>query len=160
MEYAFTVKYLGKENVKKVPSDYDPIWAHWAKQECNVIEKEFEPDSLGACHCHGIVAIPKNLFRRNLCITGVHMKLDPITDKAGWLRYMRKNQCKDKFRIVNTRSCLAQRPERSERPVREDPRISQFIANPMSYKKPVSNLQGYRNSVSAKDKLFSLLILY
>lgn len=174
MEYAFTVKYLGKENVEKVPSDYETVWSHWAKFNCNIVEKEFEPDSRGVCHCHGIVIIPKDFYRIKLHIYGINMRFDPITDRSGWMKYIKKYQNKEKMKIVHTSTCSAQRPERSERPVREDPWIPRSIAprgwidDPLGYResvpktlpKLVNNLQGYRKSVPSDEKLFSLLILF
>lgn len=161
MDFAFTVKFLGKENVTKVPSDYDTVWSHWAKHKCIVLEKAFEPDSRGVCHCHGIVTIPKDFYRMKLQIMGVNAQFDVLTDKAGWRRYMHKGDKKTFNKIIiPARHCPAQRPERSERHVSEDPRILRFLENPMGYKSEPVTLVNCNRVVPTSEKLFSLLILY
>jgi len=93
-EWAFTVKFLGKDNVSKLPSDYDYIFNDWAKYDCHKVLAYCEQDKMGAPHWHGIVTIPKNLYRKKLEKQGVHLKLCPITDREGWIKYCRKDLTK------------------------------------------------------------------
>lgn len=92
-DYAFTIKYVSKDHTHKyLPSDYDTIFIKWMNLGCVVETKYAEEDSKGRCHIHGIVNIPKGFLRKKLCQTGLHVKLDKIYERSGWLSYIRKAQ--------------------------------------------------------------------
>lgn len=96
-DYAFTIKF----NVKRDCScnvtvcQYDDVIALWQHLGCDIVDYVLERDSNNCLHAHGIVSIPVNLFRKRLMTTGMHMKLDMITDREGWINYIKKHQASD-----------------------------------------------------------------
>lgn len=95
-DYAFTVKVLGNENLKAVPSDYEKVWSHWEKSGCQIKFKNAEDDSRGVLHYHGILSIPTGFYRKKLSVPGVHNKFEHLYDRKGWLRYCVKNQIRER----------------------------------------------------------------
>lgn len=87
-EYAFTVKI--NNNKDCLPSDYENIFQEWQKKGLEIKRMVYEKDSQGVCHSHGIVKIPKGVFRKRLCGEGVHFKLEEIYNEGGWTKYIHK----------------------------------------------------------------------
>lgn len=93
-DYAFTVKFNTLDKKGCVPSDYDQVFLRWLASDdrVKIDTKIFEQDSKGVCHSHGIVSIPRGYYRKSMMEPGLHLKLDKITDRQGWLAYIRKAQ--------------------------------------------------------------------
>lgn len=92
-EFAITLKFNNKPDC--VPSDYLKVRAMWYEQYDVVIRVYFfEKSEAGVCHLHGIVDVPKNFYRKNLKLHGLHVKLVPMFSVPGWLSYCQKNQRK------------------------------------------------------------------
>lgn len=88
--FSFTAKINVSRFFNVKPSDYDTLFSLWVKMGCIIQTKVYEDDNSGRCHVHGIIEIPKGLFRKKIMMNGVHIKMDPIYDKSGWLEYIRK----------------------------------------------------------------------
>jgi len=95
--FAFTVKDNRVDS-----TDYLPFFDNLDKKKCIVKAKCGEYDSKGKLHYHGIVSIPKKCFRKNLCLTGLHLKMKPIYDEEGWERYYKKDQDDDEIETDDT----------------------------------------------------------
>lgn len=85
--FAFTVK----DNRKDV-TDYEPLFDSWIKKGLVINCKYLELDSYNRMHYHGIVTIPKKVYRKSLCPTGFHFLLKEISDEEGWMTYIKKDQ--------------------------------------------------------------------
>lgn len=85
--FAFTIKDNRRET-----SDYNVVFDDWQLRNCIVRCKYREIDSSGKEHYHGIISIPKKVFRKLLCPKGYHLLLKPLVDEEGWLMYCRKDQ--------------------------------------------------------------------
>lgn len=92
VDYAFTLKFTEKAKAKCVPSDYDSVIEAWKKKGIKIEVIKFEPDSKGVCHAHGILSVKKGFYFSKLKQVGLHYKIDPITDRQGWINYINKNQ--------------------------------------------------------------------
>lgn len=88
--FSFTAKINVNMNIDIAPSDYDNLFSLWVKMGCIIETKVFEDDTRGKCHVHGIISIPKGMLRKKLMLNGIHIKMEPIYDKSGWLEYIRK----------------------------------------------------------------------
>lgn len=84
--WAFTIK-----NVHSGPDQYDQFFKRAEGFGCIIDCKYAENDSKGKLHYHGIILIPKGLFRKKLMLHGLHLKLDELYDRAGWLKYITKD---------------------------------------------------------------------
>lgn len=54
----------------------------------------FEDDKhiKGGVHMHGVLNLPNNFLRKRLLVKGFNMKMDPIFDINGWVKYMEKDK--------------------------------------------------------------------
>jgi len=93
-DFAFTIKYVTEAMRNCVPSDYDKVFDTWKSHGCVIDTCVYESDSKNVCHSHGIVRIPKGYLRKKLCRKGLHVKMDKITNRQGWLAYINKHQPK------------------------------------------------------------------
>lgn len=90
-KYAFTIKFTSCPTCK--PSDYESlVLDKWKALGAHIVDHVYEPDSKGICHCHGILTLPFNFYRKRLCIKGVHFRIDELYDEEAWKRYMNKNK--------------------------------------------------------------------
>lgn len=90
--YAFTIKKLGKSVVSL--KDYADIMSNMTNYgfvKC----AEYERDSQGKLHVHGIVLLRRGFFRKKLCMQGFHVKLEYIYDENGWINYITKCDAPD-----------------------------------------------------------------
>lgn len=87
--WAFTVK-----DVRADSTDYSPFFTRAEQFGCEIECKYKELDSKGKVHYHGIMLIPKGFFRKRLMQQGIHLKLDELYDRAGWMKYITKDQDK------------------------------------------------------------------
>jgi len=86
-KYAFTIKDNRRET-----TDYIKVFDDWVLRNCIVQCKYGELDKSGKLHYHGIISIPKPLFRKLLCPRGFHLLLKPLVDEEGWITYCKKDQ--------------------------------------------------------------------
>lgn len=94
-EYAFTVKYLGRHIFGEPDFVYKRVRRDWQWLGCKVTASSYEYDSRGRFHMHGIVMIPKKMYRKLMEVMGVHMRLDRIDDEINrerWIKYINKDQ--------------------------------------------------------------------
>lgn len=110
-DYAFTLKFTEKTKATCTPSDYMAIIEDWQKRGIKIEVIKYEPDSKGVCHAHGILSAPKRFYFKKLKQVGLHYKIDPITDRKGWLTYINKNQA-DKPKTIKVISYKCLFPER------------------------------------------------
>lgn len=104
VSYGFTVKYNKAKAETVDVADYS-IWFSRAEKMGIKIEcKYLEYDSNNHAHYHGVLCIPKKFYRKRLDLKGYHYKLEEIYDKAGWLRYCKKDQ--KKLSEVDTESSV------------------------------------------------------
>lgn len=91
-DFAFTLKFNEKDKKNCIPSDYDYIFVLWQERGIEVVTKRYERDSRGVCHVHGIISAPPKFYWRQLgkLLKGLAWKIDPITDRQGWIRYINK----------------------------------------------------------------------
>lgn len=92
--WAFTVKYNRGQAKHVSKLQYAPFIAQlqmWGK----VDEEQYEHDSSGRLHVHGIVRLPKNFLRQRFMTYGFHYKMEPIYDRHGWLMYCKKERAKE-----------------------------------------------------------------
>lgn len=87
--YGFTLRRvkLNKDVTKELYFD------HLVKifgQYCFFSDLVYENTS--GLHCHGIVKIHKNHALHRFRIRGWSLRLDELYDKAGWIRYINKDQ--------------------------------------------------------------------
>jgi len=91
MKYAFTLKHTRRDMRNCTPSDYTYVYTRWGTHGCAVQKVYYEPDKQGVCHAHGVVDVPKNLYRKKITsIPGMHVKLVECYDEKSWLAYARK----------------------------------------------------------------------
>jgi len=86
--WAFTVKKLGKGKVT-LESYVDVIGLF---NKYGFIKKaEYERDSRGVLHVHGILLLRKGFLRKKLLLQGFHTKLEELYDESGWVDYIVKD---------------------------------------------------------------------
>jgi len=85
--YAYTVK-----DNRVDCTDYIEFFDNLEANECKVISKYLELDSRGKKHYHGSVIIPDNVYRKQLCFKGLHMKLVEEYNSGNWEEYCKKDQ--------------------------------------------------------------------
>lgn len=108
-EYAFTIKVNTKDN-SNIQHLYESVFSTWTKFGCIVDKRVYERDSYDVMHTHGIVQIPKNLFRKKLCIDGYHYCFKEIDNINGWERYIGKDQiCGPTDICLHDDDCLMKR---------------------------------------------------
>lgn len=86
MPWAFTYKKLGK---LKTVEEYTNVISHLNKYGF-VKQVEFEEDSMGKQHIHGIVLLPKGFLRKRLIREGFSCHLKEIYDEKDWIKYITK----------------------------------------------------------------------
>lgn len=90
--FAFTVKI----NKKDATLTYDDIWSYWQVNHNVKIRSRYpEYDKKGKLHYHGIIKVPRKVFRKNLLLPQMHMKLVPLWNELaeqGWNHYCIKDQ--------------------------------------------------------------------
>lgn len=87
--WAFTIKILS--NTK--PPEYDRILARWTRTKNVVIDCfETELDSHGKSHIHGIVLLPKHMYKKRLFTCGYHTYLKEVYNRDAWTQYIKKSQ--------------------------------------------------------------------
>lgn len=87
--FAFTVKKLGGNTAKL--EDYVPVVCHL--RDFGFLKHiEYEYDSHGKLHIHGIIMLRRGFYRKKLCVQGFHMKLELIYDEKGWEDYIIKHK--------------------------------------------------------------------
>lgn len=91
--FAFTVKYNKGEAVDD--SDYYRWFDNARKCECNILKSVSEKDSKGRLHYHGVMSVPRSLYRKRLSMSGFHFKLVELYDAEGWDVYIMKQQDPD-----------------------------------------------------------------
>jgi len=101
-KYAFTIKDNRREQ-----SDYFVLFDIWQKKGCSILCKYPEQDSKGRLHYHGIMTIPKGIYRKTLCPKQYHFMLKPLTDEEGWLRYCKKDQQEEEDVDTNENELLS-----------------------------------------------------
>lgn len=122
-DYAFTIKYTTADKAKCVPSDYDEVFKRWSNYKVVIQAKYYEPDSKGVCHVHGIVTMHKHMLYKRLGQPGMHMYMKPITDRDGWIRYIRKHQKPVRVIPVYTISTLTRDETDTQSPSEEPEEI-------------------------------------
>lgn len=92
-DFAFTVKVINFKTLG-IPTvkTYQPIFNLWKKKKCIIETIQYEDDSKGILHAHGIIRIPKKVFRKDLAYNGITTKLKLIFDREGWIEYIKKDQ--------------------------------------------------------------------
>lgn len=92
--FAFTFKknVADSDIANLLPSSYDNLFNLFKTHGCIFSKVVFEDDNKKRCHAHGIVSIPKNLYRRKLKLTSFHICLKHLTDTEQWLDYIEKQQ--------------------------------------------------------------------
>lgn len=85
--YAFTVKDNRRET-----TDYSSFFDRLSKFDVEIDCKYKELDSKGKVHYHGIVLIPKGMYRKKLMMPGLHLKLEELYNREGWMKYITKDQ--------------------------------------------------------------------
>lgn len=85
--YAYTVKDNRTDS-----TDYIQFFENMEKKGCQIVNRYGEKDSKGKLHYHGIVKIPTKIYRKALCLKGLHLKLKELTDEEGWTTYIKKDQ--------------------------------------------------------------------
>lgn len=93
--FAYTVKTLGDITT------YEPFFDRLNKFSIKVEYKVSELDSKGKLHYHGILYLDKGFFRKRLCVKGYHIKLDELYDRAGWIKYILKDQKKEELETLD-----------------------------------------------------------
>lgn len=88
--YAFSVKRIINP-ITVTHESYIPIIELFQKHG-TIKAIEYENDSRGTPHIHGILILPKGFFRKKLCPKGFHIKLEYMYDEVRWLRYIRKDR--------------------------------------------------------------------
>jgi len=131
-DFAFTLKFNEKGKKDCIPSDYDCIFVSWKKRGIDIVTKRYEPDSKGICHVHGILNVKANFYWRQLekGLKGIAWKVDPITDREGWIRYINKQQIKLPFKLfkVNNSHSICVTPTTSDSDQISEDECSSVIA--------------------------------
>lgn len=87
VSWAFTVKDNRVDS-----TDYKEFFDRLESKGCNVTHKYGEYDKKGKLHYHGVVQIPKGVYRKSLLPNGLHMQLKELFDLKGWEKYIKKDQ--------------------------------------------------------------------
>lgn len=105
-KYAITLR----KNVKIVdihkllPSDYECIIDHIRNRGCTIDRIDFELDARDWLHIHGVITIPENVYRKELCIKPFHMHLRELKtqhDIDTWHSY-----CDKIVKRVSLKDCV------------------------------------------------------
>lgn len=91
--FCFTLKYLCQSTYESTLMDYDPVFTLWEKFGCEIeYNCEEQNKQRSGVHFHGIVWIPKNLYRKRLLPKQFHLKLEEPKSRHAWLKYIMKEQ--------------------------------------------------------------------
>lgn len=91
--FAYTVKFNKPLLDPPTDADYKPFFDRLDKYKIRVEFKISELDKRGHLHYHGILYLRKGFYRKRCCIPGMHIKLDELYDKKGWVKYIHKDVC-------------------------------------------------------------------
>lgn len=88
-DFAVTYRKHGKKSDTVLEEDFKPLLDFLGKKlVTHCFEKDKDKDHV---HLHGVIKIPKTYFRKKLCFEGFNVKIIPIYDMRGWLRYLAKD---------------------------------------------------------------------
>lgn len=88
--YAFTIIDNRRDSVR-----YPEFFDRLRENGCVVLDSASELNKSRKLHWHGIVTIPKDVYRKGLCPVGFHMCLKNMYDKEGWEQYYKKDKPDD-----------------------------------------------------------------
>lgn len=95
--YGFTLRRVSLS----VPITQDLYREHIQNMECTsndeVCFSEVVFELTGGLHAHGIVSVPEKYYLNKFRIRGWKLHLEEIYDKAGWLKYIKKDQPKQYY---------------------------------------------------------------
>lgn len=94
MHYALTLKKIGGSSADITKDTYTPVWELFRKHNIELKHVQSEMDSNLRLHYHGIAIIPKNFYRKKLCLQGFHTNLIPLKTRGDydrWLKYCYKD---------------------------------------------------------------------
>jgi len=89
-DYAFTIIDNRRNSLR-----YEQFFDRLREAHCTIYDKAGELNKAGKLHYHGIVGIPKDVYRKGLCPSGFHMCLKSLHDREGWEQYFKKDQPDD-----------------------------------------------------------------
>lgn len=87
--WAFTVK-INKNGKQADEKSYEPFFKV-LHNLCEVIVYCGEIDTKNILHYHGVIRIPDNFYRKNICVEGYHIYLKKIFNLRAWVDYCFKN---------------------------------------------------------------------
>lgn len=88
--WAFTISDTTKEH-KYAKTDYKLFWERCEQFGLRIEQREQEiGPNKGVPHYHGIIEIPKGFYRKKLMMKGLHLKLEELYNKRGWMKYINK----------------------------------------------------------------------
>lgn len=91
---AFTLKKL-RDPKNATLENYSDVLQKWMDMGLKIEAAEFERDSKGILHIHGIVVMRKNFYRMRMKTTDYSLKLRDVYDKSGWIAYINKDKVRD-----------------------------------------------------------------
>lgn len=93
--WAFTLRKVDTKN--PLEGHYSSIFKRWEAKKALIKFHVYEPNTnhQAGVHAHGIVLIPKTLYRKRLTPKGYHLHLTEVTDEKQWLKYCNKIQHKE-----------------------------------------------------------------
>lgn len=80
---------------RKDQHDYMLIFSDWIKRGCNILYKFAEHNKHGYVHYHGLIEIPKTIYRKTLCPKGYSVRFKEVWNAQGWYNYCKKDQEED-----------------------------------------------------------------
>jgi len=96
LSLAFTMKKITNEG--NTQDYYQDILCTWAyKYNVYPVAMEYEQDSTGKLHAHGIITIRKNFLKRKLQVKGCYVYTTDIYDIEKWKRYITKGKHDGEF---------------------------------------------------------------
>lgn len=89
---AFTMKKLGDGEVDR--EYYQDVMYGWCSKNKSLIPSamEFELDSTGKLHAHGIIVVNKNFLKKKLQTQGCYIYVTDCYDIDRWRMYITKEQ--------------------------------------------------------------------
>lgn len=97
--FAFSVKKVSGKPDAVTMIDYEHYISHIKKLGVKLEHINYEHDKQqGRLHFHAVIAIPKGFLRTRLRKEGFNVDYKPLTDKKGWLAYIRKDQKMNLFK--------------------------------------------------------------
>lgn len=91
-DWACTIRKHAKKVDKVTDDDYVTCLKH-IRSQVTIEDLVYEYDKgKDHSHVHCTLKIPKGYFRGKLRCPGFNLKLKPVTDLEGWLKYCHKEQ--------------------------------------------------------------------